>query len=342
MRTRLKRVTHHILFAFALVGVSQQGLAATVKSARGTKVVLILAPDEVRKVGEELTSTDRVHDHHARMVVTSVAGHEVLADLQHGEVEIGDIALPGADIIDEPAGKESESAPEPEPPPEPIQQEEPEPPPKEEPPAKVEVPKAEPKPAKIKMPPKPPDLPPLPPMTISILAGFSMDYQNVTLTSAANVALSGQAFSLRASAANRFYRFRQFAWEGGIGFDQVNTSGTLSTGACNGFDSTATNCTYQTTALSPFGRVGYMLPFFSSFQPQIRVGTDFLFPVSLQSNVVDQGTYHPLFFATGGLSMRLRIGPGAVVPLGFDYAYYVGNSGVTMHRLLFYTGYSWQ
>ena len=318
MRSAPKTIASVIFSIFAFFAGVHQAFGATVKSARGTKVLLALDIDETREPGEILLVSDRAHDHEARLLVTSVTGRQIIAELQSGDVEIGDKARATGEKV---KSKKIRVVEEPPPPP--------------------------PKPrAKPQQPPKPPLDPKVKAARAllpvwSVFGGISEQFQTVKLTNAAQVALSGQSFFARGSYYSRMPGYQFITWEAGAGVDQVSTTGSLSTGACNGVDTTVTSCSYSSIALTPFGRVGYLLPIFGEEQLQIRLGTDLLFPISSSSNVVDQAAFNPLLYVTAGAALHLDSDSGLIFPIGFDVSYYIGNSAVSMTRFMFYAGYSW-
>jgi hypothetical protein len=316
-----KPIASVIFSIFAFFAGVHLAFGATVKSARGTKVLLALDIDETREPGEILLVSDRAHDHEAKLLVISVTGRQMIAELQSGDVEIGDKAMATGEKV---KSKKIRVVEEPVPPPPPP----PKPRPKPEPPPKPALdPKV--KAARALLP------------VWSVFGGISEQFQTVKLTNAAQVALSGVSFFARGSYYSRMPGYHLFTWEAGAGVDQVSTTGSLSTGACNGVDSTVTSCSYQSIALTPFGRVGYLLPLFEEEQLQVRLGTDLLFPITSQSNVVDQAAFNPLLYVTAGAALHLDFDSGLIIPIGFDVSYYIGNSAVSMTRFMFYAGYSW-
>lgn len=291
------RSNHLTLILIALqLAAPADGIAATVKAVRSTKVMLELDEGETVAVGDLLSVKAADATKHAVLAITATKGRQALAEIRSGEVVVGNIATADGKLPE----REKKAA------------------------ANAET--------------KPPGDPSMGNWNLAF--GGSSDSQIVKLTAQSQVNLSGFSVMGRFSRARPAGTtghpfFERLAWEYGGGLEMLSTKGTLSSGSCKGTN----NCHFEIISLTGFGRAGLILA--RGMDLQLRAGADMLVPLSVSSNVIDYSTFQPLAVLVGGISMRFRAKGDRTVPVAIEYGTYVGNSDVTLNRIMLLVGYSW-
>jgi len=179
-------------------------------------------------------------------------------------------------------------------------------------------------------------------LSLGILAGFGLNYQDVVLSDNAGnnsetVAMSGNGVSVK--VAGDYEINEDFGVRATVGIEQFNAYGEADTNLCD--DLTTTECASELSFITLDGLLKwkYMT---GSFTGWLGAGGGLLFPAASDSNALDSESIATTSIIYGATGVDIALSKTMYIPIQIDYGIIPPSSDVATSIIGFRGGLMWK